>query len=395
VHKTLEQLKSELNSELLQLLDWWIGYSVDEVQGGFFGRVGNDNLPESAPKGLVLNTRILYTFSSAFLLKGNEAYLAAAQRAFDYLFRYFRDAEHGGFFWSLNPDGSPLDSKKQVYGQAFAIYAFAEFYQATGNENALLLAQDTFLWLEKYSFDSVYGGYIEAHTASWQELADLRLSEKDQNDKKSMNTHLHVIEAYANLYRVWPVDNLRAAIVKLLAKFKEHIVNSKLGHLNLFFDMDWVVKSNLQSFGHDIEAAWLLLEAAEIIQDDENIAAFKHLAIRLANAAQKGISAQGGLLYEFNPLNQHFINEYHWWPQAEGMVGFFTAWQLSGDQKYLDRVFTLWDFIQKHIKDQQNGEWFWGLDENLLVMSQQDKAGFWKCPYHNARACIELIKRTD
>lgn len=389
----LKTLQTELQKELAQLLQWWTDYTVDEEFGGFHGKVTNENHAISSPKGLVLNARILYAFSSAYLLSKKTTDLNIAKRAYEYLTSFFKDRQAGGFYWSLTADGKPLDTKKQVYGQAFGIYALAEYYKAAKEEKALALAKETYQLLEKHSYDSTYTGYIEAHTQDWQPITDLRLSEKDQNDKKSMNTHLHVIEAYANLYLAWPDNGLKAAIKRLLTNFKDHIIHPQTGHLQLFFDMDWKVKSTLVSFGHDIEAAWLLLEAAEIINDKEEIQDFKILALKMADAASKGLHPSGGLTYEFDQENKHWINEFHWWPQAEAMVGFFNAWQISGNENYLKETFQIWEFIKNHLKDTKNGEWFWGVDENLLPMPNEDKAGFWKCPYHNGRACMELIKR--
>lgn len=393
MQQQLKNLRAELQEELTQLLAWWGNYTLDEDFGGFHGKVTNENHVIFSPKGLVLNARILYTFSSAYLLSKKPEDLAMANRAYQYLTNFFTDKKEGGFYWSLSIEGKPLDQKKQVYGQSFAIYALSEYYKATLEETALTLAQETYQLLEKHSYDKVDTGYIEAHTKDWKPLSDLRLSEKDQNDKKSMNTHLHVIEAYANLYLVWPDDGLKAAIKRLLANFKAHIIHPQTGHLQLFFDMDWKAKSSLISFGHDIEAAWLLLEAAEIINDKEEIQDFKILALKTADAAARGLHANGGLVYEFDQENQHWINEFHWWPQAEAMVGFFNAWQISGNENYLKQTFNIWEFIKKYLKDTKNGEWFWGVDEVLLPMQNEDKAGFWKCPYHNGRACIEIIKR--
>ncbi len=389
---SIEQYQQELGTELNHLLQWWSTYAVDEQQGGFYGQVNHLNQAQPAAKGLVLNTRILYTFSSAYLLSNKEGDLQLANRAYRYLLDFFYDELNGGFYWSLNPDGTLLDGKKQVYGQAFAIYALSEYYKATCNEEALELAKATYQLLEKYSYDEVYTGYIEAHDQAWGLIADLRLSEKDQNEKKSMNTHLHVIEAYANLYRVWPSGPLKNAIVQLLDNFREHIVDSKNFHLHLFFAENWQVKSSLVSFGHDIEAAWLLFEAAEIINDQTQMTYFKQLALKMADAAVKGLAENGGLLYEYDAATNHWIKEYHWWPQAEAMVGFFNAWQLSAKEQYLQQSLNSWAFVKKHLKDQANGEWFWGVGENLNPMDEV-KAGFWKCPYHNGRACIELVKR--
>ncbi|TKC55953.1 N-acyl-D-glucosamine 2-epimerase [Pedobacter hiemivivus] len=389
----LSTYKSEVTNELSAILKWWMTYTVDHENGGFYGKVDDDNLAApTAPKGLVLNSRILYTFSSAYLLNRKEEYLAIANRAFDYLTAYFLDEENGGFYWSVDFNGHRLDDKKQVYGQAFIIYALAEYIKITPNERALVLAKNTFELLEQHSFDPINTGYVEALTKDWKAIEDFRLSDKDQNEKKSMNTHLHVIEAYANLYSVWKNEKLKLAIKSLLSNFKYHIIDKEHYHLQLFFTETWDVKSTLVSFGHDIEASWLLQEAATLIADEMEIKAFKHIALQLSNAALKGLDKSDGLLHEFDYKTAQWSKEMHWWPQAEAMVGFLNAWQINGDQKFLLQSFKSWSFIKNYLKS-KNGEWHWGIYSDYTLMQGEDKAGFWKCPYHNGRACIEIIKR--
>lgn len=390
----LNTYKAEVTTELENLLNWWMTFTVDAENGGFYGKIDHNNTVElNAPKGLVLNARILYTFASAHLLTGKPAYLAMADRAFTYLATYFLDPTNGGFYWAVDFKGVMLDGKKQVYGQAFAIYAFAEYYKATQNEKALDMAIDGFSLLEKYSFDHQHLGYLEAFKRDWQANDDLRLSDKDQNEKKSMNTHLHVIEAYTNLYAVWPNEALAQAIKQLLANFSTHIIHKDTHHLQLFFAENWEVKSSLVSFGHDIEAAWLLQEAAETIADPTAIIQFKNLALNISKASTKGLAENGGLWYEYDTITAHWIKEWHWWPQAEAIVGFFNAWQVSGDEQFLVHSLQSWSFIKQYIRDEQKGEWHWGINSDYSLMQGEDKAGFWKCPYHNGRACIELIKR--
>ena len=393
---TIATYKAEVTTELENLLNWWMTFTVDHENGGFYGKIDpNNTIDPNAPKGLVLNARILYTFSSAYLLTGNNDYLRMADRAFGYLYTYFLDAEHGGFYWAVDFKGKMLDGKKQVYGQAFAIYAFAEYYKATQNEKALTLAKDGFWLLENHSFDHLHLGYLEAFKKDWQPIDDLRLSEKDLNEKKSMNTHLHVIEAYTNLYTVWKNEVLAMAIKRLLANFATHIINKDTYHLQLFFSAQWEVRSSLVSFGHDIEAAWLLQEAAEVIEDQEEITKFKNLALHIGRASTRGLAQNGGLWYEYDTATTHWVKEWHWWPQAEAMVGFFNAWQLSGEEQFLTHSLKSWSFIKQYIRDPEKGEWHWGINEDYTLMQGEDKAGFWKCPYHNGRACIELIKRID
>jgi mannobiose 2-epimerase len=388
----LQTLKSELETELSRILAYWSAFSPDHEYGGFKGRLDNNNIPDpTAPKGLVLNARILWTFSAAYNARKDKAHLVLAQRAYDYIVTHFYDRDYGGYYWSLENTGAVKEDKKHVYGIAFCLYGFAEYYKATAQPVVLENAKACYNIIEKNSFDDVYGGYLEAFTREWRTVADLRLSAKDANEKKTMNTHLHIIEAYSNLFHIWQDEELKQKIALLLKNFQEKIIDPYSGHLHLFFKEDWTVQSSLVSYGHDIEAAWLLEDAAAIIGDKHN-EKISNLSNRLAQAAKEGLDAQGGLWYEKD--NDVTVREKHWWPQAEAMVGFFNAWQHTGDKEYLDAVINTWDFIKRVLIDKENGEWFWGI-ASADVMMDQDKLGFWKCPYHNTRACLELIRRID
>ena len=386
--------KTELQQELHTILDYWMQYAVDEEQGGFCGRIdNNNNCYADAPKGCVLNARILWTFSAAFHSTREQRYADMAQRAFAYIKYHFVDTAYGGVYWSVINRGEVHDSKKQLYAQAFVLYACSEYYRALQVDEAKNLAIELYELMQEKSFDKESGGYFEAFTRDWQPMADLRLSNKDANEKKTMNTHLHILEAYTCLYRIWPDQQLAQHITLLLNNFYDHIINKQTGHLHLFFDEDWTVKSNTVSYGHDIEASWLLLEAAEVIGDEALIASMKSVAIQMADAVIIGLDADGGLWYEYEAGHNRLIKEKHWWPQAEALVGFYNAWQISGRHEYLQYAFNNWAFIKQYIRDNKNGEWFWGVNEDHSVMQHQDKAGLWKCPYHNGRACLEIIRR--
>lgn len=387
----LQRYSSELQKELSDILEYWIRYAPDERYGGFYGKIDHNNIiDEYAPKGAVLNARILWSFAAAYNCTGNQKYLSLAHRAYDYINQYFVDPAAGGIFWTVNFKGEPADTKKQVYAIAFLLYAYSEFYKSTQLEDAKKRAITLYSLIEQHSFDTDQGGYMEAFTRDWQPIDDLRLSHKDANEKKTMNTHLHILEAYTNLYRIWPDEKLHHSIVLLIKNFTEHIIDKNTGHLNLFFNEAWLVKGDIVSYGHDIEAAWLLLEAAEVAGDAALIVDLKQMVVKMAIAAEEGLDADGGLWYEKE--GNHLVKEKHWWPQAEAMIGFYNAWQIAGNQRYLKHSVNSWDFIKKSIKA-GNGEWIWGLDEYNQPMPGQDKAGLWKCPYHNSRACIELIKR--
>ncbi|WP_294962826.1 AGE family epimerase/isomerase [uncultured Flavobacterium sp.] len=388
-------LKSELAAELNSILKYWSERTVDDQNGGFAGQIDfNDQLIAHAEKGSVLNARILWTFSASYKTTKNENHKKLAARAFEFLSAYFYDTQFGGLFWSINEDKTPKDAKNQIYALAFAIYGLSEYYSISKEEKALEIAKNLYLKIQEHSYDPVNKGYLEAFTRDWKPIEDLRLSIKDANEKKTMNTHLHIIEAYANLYKVWKDEKLLAAIIELLETIEKYFINAETGHLHLFFDENWKEKPDVVSYGHDIEAAWLLQQCAEISGNETLIANYKKYALQMADATKKGLDSDGGLWYEYDPEKNHLIREKHWWPQAEALIGFYNAYQLTEKEEYLDIVYKNWKFIKKYIIDQQNGEWFWGVYNDYSVM-QKDKAGFWKCPYHNSRACLELINRIE
>jgi mannobiose 2-epimerase len=390
----LNILKEELKKQLEDIIQYWALYTQDEQHGGFWGSINNQNQPVAgAPKGLVLNARILWTFSQASRYLNDKKILAISRRAFQYISDHFLDKEYGGVFWSVDENGSMLEGRKQIYGQAFCLYGMSAYYAATANPLALSFAKSLYALIEKYSYDESEKGYIEAFSRSWEPLDDLRLSEKDANEKKTMNTHLHIIEAYAALYKIWPDPGLKNKMSALLELIDRYFINHQSGHLRLFFDEHWNERIDVISYGHDIEAGWLLQQCAEITGEEKWIHLFKKNAIKLTNAAIRGLDSDGALWYEFDQHQQKMIKEKHWWPQAEAMIGFFNAWQLTGEETYLKLCFSSWAFIKEKLMDKTNGEWYWGILEDNSIMESMDKAGFWKCPYHNGRACMELIER--
>mgnify|MGYP003582621005 CR=1 FL=1 len=391
--ENLKKLKSELETELDSILEYWSKNTVDNQNDGFIGQIDfNEDEITNSEKGSVLNARILWTFSASYKITKNESHKKLAERAFEFLSEHFYDKQFEGLFWSINSDKTPKDTKNQIYALAFAIYGLSEYYAISKNEKALEIAINLYSKIQDYSYDPINKGYLEAFTRDWKPIEDLRLSEKDANEKKTMNTHLHIIEAYANLYKVWKDKTLQNIMIELLETIEKHFINTETGHLHLFFDENWIEKPDVISFGHDIEAAWLLQQCAEISEDETLIANYKKYAIQIAEATKKGIDSDGGLWYEFDPEKKELIREKHWWPQAEAMIGFYNAYQLTKKEEYLDIVYKIWKFTQKHIIDHENGEWFWGVYEDYSIM-KKDKAGFWKCPYHNGRACLELINR--
>ncbi|NDI98416.1 N-acyl-D-glucosamine 2-epimerase [Flavobacterium sp. LaA7.5] len=389
----MDNLKPDMYSELLSVLDYWINNTVDMKNGGFIGTIDYNEIKDySADKGSVLNARILWAFSASYPITKNAKHFAIAERAYNYILDNFYDSEYGGIFWSVNYDGTPKDTKNQIYALAFVIYGLAEYYSISQNEDALQLAINLYRKIEEHSYDTQYKGYFEAFTRDWQPIEDLRLSEKDANEKKTMNTHLHIVEGYANLYKVWKDEGLRKSIQELLTTIDEYFIDSETGHLRLFFSEDWVEKKDVISYGHDIEAAWLLLWCAQTINDELLINKYKEHAISLTKGAEEGLDTDGGLWYELDLHTHKMIAEKHWWPQSEFLIGMVNAWQLTGDTSYLEKAEKNWKFIQNYILDKENGEWIWGVNKDYSKI-EKDKAGFWKCPYHNSRACIELIQR--
>lgn len=392
--KKLSVFRQELNDELENILSYWIMNVTDGENGGFKGRINeNNSTVQEAPKGSVLNARILWTFSAAYNFNGKLIYLDNAHRAYHYISKYFIDKKYGGVYWSVDSKGAPFETKKQAYAIAFTLYGLTEYYKCTKNEQVKELAIQLFTVLIDHFYEPIYGGYYEAFSKNWGSIEDIRLSERDLAEKKTMNTHLHILESYTNLYHIWPNEELYMHLVLLIDIFLEKIIDSKNGHLRLFFDEYWNEKSSIISFGHDIEASWLLMEAAEITGRIDLINKVKFVSQRLAENALQALDNDFGMWYEKNKTTGHWIKQKHWWVQAEAMVGFVNAWQMSVQENFLNLAINNWQFVKEKIKDKQHGEWLWAVDENNVKLAAQDKVGFWKCPYHNSRACIEILNR--
>lgn len=392
----LTEFKQEIKAELANILQFWSDHALDHRNGGFIGKMAFDGtIHPEAEKGGVLNARILWTFSAAAnFYKNRKAPIGGLGAvAYHYINQHFRDKTNGGVYWSVDAQGKPVSTRKQIYGLAFTIYGLTEYYRATQEQEALDFAIALFELIEKHSFDAQKGGYWEAFSQDWTLLDDLRLSDKDRNDPKTMNTHLHIIEAYVNLYRVWPHERVEKQIRHLLDVFEKYIINAETGHLKLFFDAQWNATSQAMSFGHDIEASWLLHEAAEVLHDAELTKKWEKIALRIADAAAEGFNNDGSLNHEFDPATQHADTHREWWVTAEGMVGYLNAFYLSGDARYLGYVAQLWTFAKTHLINPELGEWDWGVYADYTPMHTEDRMGFWKCPYHNARACMEILKR--
>ena len=384
-------MRSELENNILP---FWMNKMEDNEQGGFYGEItGNDELRPEASKGAILNARILWTFSAAYRLLKKPEYLKTATRAKRYLIDRFYDPQYGGIYWELDYKGNPLDTKKQIYAIGFAIYGLSEYARATGDAEALEYAQRLFEVIEQHSFDPVQNGYLEALTRDWQPIEDMRLSDKDENEKKTMNTHLHILEPYTNLYRVWKDERLERQLRNLIDVFITRILDPQTGHLNLFFEEDWTNKYRIYSYGHDIEASWLIHEAALVLGDETVLKRIEPLIVRIAQAADEGLNPDGSMIYENFLDKQKIDRELHWWVQAENVVGHINLYQHFGDESALDIAARCWEFIKAKLIDHEHGEWHWSILPDGTVNRKDDKAGFWKCPYHNGRMCMEVIER--
>ena len=421
----LDMMRLEMQDVLENnILPFWLEKMQDNEHGGFYGRIdGNNQLHPEAEKGAILNARILWSFSAAYRVLQKEEYLEAATRAKDYLIEHFIDPEYGGVYWSVDYKGEPLDTKKQFYAIAFVIYGLTEYARATGDREALEYALDLYDCIEEHAFDNEQNGYIEACTREWGKIGDMRLSELDANYPKSQNTHLHIMEAYANLLRclkemraqeqcdyvptigsVLPVGisvppetmvNVEGALRNIVDIFINKILNPETNHLDLFFDMDWTRGAgHLESYGHDIECSWLLHEAALVLGDENVLEKVESVIQKVAKAAEKGLRPDGSMIHEANLDTGHVDDDLHWWVQAENVVGWFNIWQHFGDEEAFKKSEICWHYIKENLVDFDNGEWFWSRHPDGTLNTVDDKAGFWKCPYHNSRMCLEIIERT-
>lgn len=390
-------LKQQIHQELTgNILPFWMAHTVDKVNGGFYGALAHDlTVHNEVPRSAILCARILWTYACAYRQLGGEEYLSMARWAYDYLVRTFVDHEHGGVYWWVDYQGKPVVDRKHHYAQAFAIYGLTEYHRATGEPHSLVLAQDMFRLLEKYAFDPIHGGYIEGSSRTWSALEDMRLSDRDLNCNKSMNTMLHVLEAYTNLLRVWDDPFLKQQHKALLKTFQQHIIDPATGHFKLFFDAGWNSLLDHVSYGHDIEGSWLLFEAAEVQGDPQLLAEIRQVAIQIADAVyREGLEADGSIPYESGP--DGLVDDYKsWWVQAEALVGFYNAYQLSGQEHFAETVGRGWEYIREKVVDHTHGDWFKTLHRDGTPDTRSHKTGPWECPYHHSRACFEMLERLE
>jgi mannobiose 2-epimerase len=391
----LIQFKKEVDAELFRILEWWIHYSKSESNKAFYGHVDNFNKPDkTAPISLVLISRLLWTFSSAYKYLRYPSYLNFANDVYEYLIENFYDATHSGMYWSIFPDGSVNSSIKKAYGNAFSLYGLAAYYDISKNNDVMDLCIELFETIENQFKDKEYSGYIESLARDWSTIEDVRLSEKDQNAIKSMNTHMHILEAYTQLHSISKSEKVKESIGQLLTLFEKNIIDPSSFQQHLFFNNNWDIISTQISYGHDIEAAWILYEASKEIKDKSKITTFEVMAVSMSNIVAETTSPDGAIYNEFDKHTGKISYDIDWWPQAEAMVGFFNAYQISGDNYFLKKSIASWNLIKSKFVDTENGEWFWGYT-NEGVLLNREKAGFWKCPYHNSRSCMEISRRIN
>ena len=401
-HDQITNLRERMTEDVLQrTLPFWIRHAVDREHGGIYGLITGDmRVWKDQPKMLVICARVLWTYSAAYRLFGKPEFLEMANWTRDYLLGSFRDRENSGFFWQVSSRGEITSDRKQTYGQAFALYALAEHFRATGLAESLERAIETFQLIERHCFDPRLGGYLEARGRAWGPLEDMRLSDRDTNCPKSMNTLLHVMEAYSNLLRVWPDPRLKEQQARLIQVMLERVIRSDpYPHFDLFFQSDWTPIGDHISFGHDIEGSWLLTEAADILGDTGLREQAREAGLALARAVyMHAVEPDGSLLYEADARG--IVNtDKHWWPHAEAVIGFLNAYEFTAEAFWLEAAVSCWNYIEERFIDPIEGEWRAKLNRegrpypDYPADPDQCKVGPWKCPYHNSRACFEVFTR--
>lgn len=364
----------------------------DEQYGGYYGFMDFDlKLDEKAEKGCILNSRILWFFSKACVYLNDPEILGYAEHAYKFMVEHCIDKENGGVFWSVNYDGSVLDDIKHTYNQAFAVYALAAYYEASKDENALTLAEEIFDLIEEKCTDR--HGYKEAFSRDFKPVSNDKLSENGVIADKTMNTILHVFEAYSGLYEVKKSEKVELAMRKLLDIFKLKVYNPKLGRQEVFFDSEMNSIIDLYSYGHDIESSWLIDWGTSLLGDDKLTAEIGEITSVLAENIYK-------LAYHKNSVwneCEKGVNDKTrvWWVQAEAIVGFINEYEKHPEKKeFLEAAESIWEYILTYIKDpRENSEWYWDVDDNGQPSSRKPIVEPWKCPYHNGRLSIELMRR--
>ena len=381
-------LTTEIREHLeTKILPFWEKLK-DEEHGGFYGYMDNHLiLNREADKGCILNSRILWTFSTAARLMNSAEYRGYADHAMAF-FRRFLDPDHGGVYWSVTYDGRPADTTKHTYCQAFAIYGLAAYYRLTGKQEALDEAVKLFRIVESRCKDEF--GYLEALKADFSPESNEKLSENGIMASRTMNTLLHVVEAYTELYRVWPDSQVMVAAVEGLNQFLEKIYNPEKRRMEVFFDDSFRSILDMQSYGHDIEGSWLIWDAVETFIRQDGREPWLRMCLDLLESATERGFTDHGLHYE---IVEGVVNTNRaWWPQAETMLGFEFGWRMTRDPEWLRRLRTQWDYVRRVTVDPREGsEWFNELREDGTLVEDKPMVEEWKCPYHNGRMCLRLM----
>ena len=398
----LTKLAALVEENLYQnIVPFWVNHAVDNINGGFFGQVDSMGVgnPE-ASKGVILNARILWTFSSLYLKDKDAKSLEMARRAYEYVIAHFIDHEYGGAYYTVDNKGNVMADTKNTYGNAFVLYGLSEYHRATGDPKALEYAIGVFTALDNHVHDAEYGGYLDgSYLRDWSPVPPRgnfgQGARQSMGQGKSMNTSLHVMEALANLYRVWKSPLLESRLQEMIVIFLDKVINPETHLQNYTFAQDWTNRSNTKSYGHDIECSWLLLESAEILGKHDLIERAKVACIAMAETvAKEAFYPNGRMIYDVRGDEEPspFVQ---WWAQAEAVVGCVNAWQLSGDEVWLDRALLVWKFTDDTFVDHKYGEWYYDIDRNDVLRTGALKADAWKCPYHNGRMCMEVIHRAQ
>lgn len=390
-------LRNEIEKELTgNILPFWVKHTSDP-SGGFYGVITREGKGvHEAPKGAILGARLLWTFSQAYRLYGYSEYKVMADSMQQYFINNFIDKRYGGVYYTLTPDGAALDDTKQTYAHAFAIYGLAEHFRATGDTRSLNKAIDIFCTLEEKVHDHERGGYQEMLARDFSKTS-VKGVDGHPGATKTMNTHIHLLEAFTTLYKVWPDESLSLCLKELIGILENRLYSPKTGHLLLYCDDDWNVLEEVDSYGHDIETSWLICEAAEALGDDDITARIRKQAVKMVDVAMKeGMKADGSVIYE---KNSHGVEQrMSWWPQCEAVIGCINAWQITGKRKYFDQAVKTWRFIRDNFVDREYGGWFNELEaapgnQSMSPNTRTPKGSMWNCPYHNSRMGFEMLWR--
>ncbi|MCL2286629.1 MAG: AGE family epimerase/isomerase [Firmicutes bacterium] len=390
--KLLSWAKADLEGNLMK---WWAENTVDEKNGGFYGAVKYDNSPdETADRFIVLNARLIWTYSACYETTGNEKYKELAERAYRYVTTYFYDEKYGGFYTWVNYKGEPVATHKFTYGNAFAVYGLSEYARVFNCGEAKKLAQETVKLLDDNMWDAQYGGYHETASRQWHYTPNVTMLISDTRVQKTMNTHLHMVEAYTNLLRIDDSKKLRSRVRELLYLIMNKILNRDNWHFYLFQARDWTPITPDLTLGHDIEGSWLLYETAEILGEPEALEDTRKVAVNMARAAyDDGIAPNGGMHTEYHPRERRYSANFSWWEQNEAVVGFLNAYQLTKEEKFLDAALAALECIDKYFIDRSLGGWYAWVNDDGTPQNHRNKSDGYTCPYHNARMSIEIIKR--